>query len=106
MEKKFITIHEYMKRRQGKYTDEEIEEYYKSPEYEEIRAYSISPEYRKIYYEKHKERIAEKSKAYREENKEVLKQKIRCPVCCSEVRKYGLKEHQKTKKCLKIKNNA
>lgn len=139
MEKKFISLEEYIRRRREKYTDEEIDAYFRSPEY------------RKKYYEKNKERIAEKHKEYYEENKEVLKQyqqqyqennkdkiaerkkeyyennkkkilekrkdnkdmikekasqKVTCSVCGKEIRKDGLKRHQESKKCLKIKNNA
>lgn len=31
--------------------------------------------------------------------------KINCPICKCSITKYNLKKHQKTKKCLKVKNS-
>jgi len=78
----------------------------------------------KTYREKNKEKIKKTTKKYREKNNKKLKNmkkeyyeknkeeinnkrkvKINCPICKSLIRKYSLKKHQKTKKCLKAKNN-
>ncbi len=61
-------------------------------------------EYKKEWYAENKEKILEHKKNYYEENKEIIKEKIECPICNSIVRKDNLKRHQKTKKCLSIKN--
>ena len=52
--------------------------------------------WKKEYYENNKEKLKE----YRENNKDRLKEKIECPICNSIVRKYSLKRHQKTMKCM------
>jgi len=44
-------------------------------------------------------------KEWREKNKAMLKQKINCPICNCLIGKNNLKRHQKSKKCLKVKNN-
>jgi len=58
----------------------------------------------KEYYKNWREANKEKSKQYREANKEILnekkKEKAVCDHCGCEIRKYGLKTHQKTKKCI------
>jgi len=62
----------------------------------------------KKYYEDNKEIILEKQKQYKKENYkankdkilEKQKQKVICDYCGCEVRKDGLKKHQKTKKCI------
>jgi len=59
----------------------------------------------KKYYQINKERIEKAKKIRWEKNKEKRKKKINCPICKSLIRKYCLKAHQKTKKCLKIKNS-
>ena len=64
----------------------------------------IIAEKRKIFYNNNKENKLEKAKIYYENNKkkilEELSKKIECEKCGSIVRKDGLKEHQKTKKCI------
>jgi len=57
-------------------------------------------QYNKQYRIDNKEKIAEKDKQRYEANKEKYKQKIICDHCGSEIRKDGLKAHQKTKKCI------
>jgi len=55
----------------------------------------------KEYYEKNKNKIKKINKKYYEDNKEKINMKINCPICNSLIRKYDLKRHQKSKKCLK-----
>jgi len=62
-------------------------------------------EYRKKYRDDNNEKLKQGKKKYREKNKEKLKQKINCPICDCLIRKQHLKRHQKTKKCLKVKNS-
>jgi hypothetical protein len=61
-------------------------------------------EHKKQHYNNNKELILEKNKKYYEDNKEKInekrKEKVICDHCGCEVRKNGLKEHQKTKKCI------
>ena len=70
-------------------------------------------EYKKQYCENNKDKIKEyyennkdKIKQYYENNKERIseqqKQKIICPICGVFTRKYTIKRHQKTKKCLQF----
>jgi hypothetical protein len=49
---------------------------------------------KKIYYENTKEQLLEKRK-----------EKIICEFCKSLIRKYELKRHQQSKKCIECKNN-
>ena len=59
----------------------------------------------KEYNEAHKEEIQQKNKEYRENNKEKIKdyknEKIKCDCGC-EVTKSNLKQHQRTKKHIKL----
>ena len=61
-------------------------------------------EYYKKRYEANKEKLNEYNKKYHEANKEIinerLKKKVICDHCGCEVRKDGLKKHQKSKKCI------
>ena len=59
-------------------------------------------EYQKEFYDNNKEKKKEYSRNYTKINKEKLSQKIECPICNKFIRRYGLKEHQKTKKCLEL----
>ena len=69
--------------------------------------------YSKKYYEENKAKKKEYQKEYNQYNKEKIKEKrkekknikINCPICDCLIRKQHLKRHQKTKKCLKIKNS-
>ncbi len=61
-------------------------------------------EYQKEYRENNKEKIAEKKKEYWEQTKEIRNEKIECPICKTIIMKRGLNRHQKTIKCLSIKN--
>lgn len=58
----------------------------------------------KQYNNVNKEKILDYKKEYREANKEQIlekrKEKVICDHCGCEIRKDGLKEHQKTKKCI------
>lgn len=74
------------------------EEYYqdnktKKQEYNKVK-YEENKEKRKIYYEENKKQILENSKV-----------KVICEFCKSLIRKYDLKRHQRTKKCIEIQNN-
>ena len=77
-----------------------------------IRTKEEIKEYHKEYYQQNKEQIKEKKKQYLkdyyQENKEKLlekrKEKITCDVCGAIVRIDGIREHQRTKKCLEILN--
>jgi len=76
----------------------------------------------KQYYENNKKKLAEKKKEYYESNKQIIlekwkekyennkaiisekkKEKVICDHCGCEVRKDGLKRHQKSKKCIESK---
>jgi hypothetical protein len=59
----------------------------------------------KEHYHANKEKISEKRKEYYEKVKEQRKEKVICDHCGCEIRKTDLKKHQKTKKCLKSKEN-
>ena len=63
-------------------------------------------EYYKKYREVNKELIKEKSKKHYENNKEIINQKVICDHCGSECIKYGLKRHQRTKKCIDFVKKA
>jgi len=62
----------------------------------------------KKYRQDNRDKIAEKMKQYRkdnrdkilEQNKQRYQEKCICDICGTEVSKYGLKRHQKTKKCI------
>ena len=58
----------------------------------------------KKYYQNNSDKVLEKQKKYRQENcdkiAERAKEKVICDHCECEIRKYGLKIHQKTKKCI------
>ena len=62
-------------------------------------------EYKKQHYKNNKTKKIEYQKQYRIDNEnkinEKAKEKVICDHCGCQVRKYGLKEHQHTKKCLK-----
>jgi len=58
-------------------------------------------EYLKEYRESNKDKIKEQKKQYYQANKE----KVNCPICNSIVVKSVLSKHQKSIKCLTIKNN-
>lgn len=81
---------------------EKIKEYDKK-KYENNKETII--EMKKEYYQSNKKTINQKSKKYYEDNKEKLKQKINCPICNSLTTKRNLRRHQKSKKCLKVKNS-
>ena len=70
-------------------------------EYIKQNAEKISEKGKK-YYNKNSEKIKEYGKEYRKENSEIFSEKVICNFCKSEVRKYGLNRHQKTKKCIKF----
>jgi len=72
----------------------------KAKEYRKVNKEKISKQ-KKEWYQVNKKKILEQKKEYREANKE----KVECPICNSIVQKSGLSKHQKTKKCLSIKNN-
>ena len=75
---------------------EKVKEYYQDHKEEKAQ-------YDKQYRNANKEKITEQQKQYRNNNKEIIsekkKQKTVCNNCGCEVRKDGLKEHQKTNKC-------
>lgn len=88
-----------------KYREENKEEISrKKKEYYEQNKAEIS-KYKLEYREKNKAHIAEQKKKYREENRDKIaekkKEKIKCTVCECEIRKDGIKEHERTKKHLK-----
>jgi len=64
-------------------------------------------EYNKGYYENNREKYLEQKKEYREKNREKInkkqREKINCPICNSLIRRNCMREHQRTKKCLKSK---
>lgn len=64
-------------------------------------------EYIKKYREHNKAKIRENLKQYRETHKAEIsakgKEKVTCDICGSLVRKYGIVEHHKSKKCLSAK---
>jgi hypothetical protein len=64
-------------------------------------------EYLKQYDKTHKEQRKKYGKQYHETHKEEISakkaEKVTCDVCGSVVRKSGIAEHQKTKKCLAAK---
>jgi len=66
-------------------------------------------EKRKEYYQANKKKELEQQKEYYELNKDKIKakvkEKVNCPICNTFIRKDGLSRHQKTIKCLTIKNN-
>ena len=61
----------------------------------------------KQYRLEHKEQIQEYKKQYREKNRdkikeqrqEFFKERIKCPICGSEVLKYQIARHRRSKKC-------
>jgi len=89
---------------------EKNKEYYKkySKKYREKNKEKIK-EIHKKHYQTNKEKLKQKAKLYYEENKKTinqkLKQKINCPICKCSITKCNLKRHQKSKKCLKVKNS-
>lgn len=66
-------------------------------------------ERKKERYENNKDKILKQQKGYQQANKEKisekLKEKVNCPICNTFIRKDGLSRHQKSIKCLTIKNN-
>jgi len=58
----------------------------------------------KKYYQNNSDKVLEKQKKYRQENcdkiAERAKEKVICDHCGCEIRKYGLKRHQQSKKCI------
>ena len=57
----------------------------------------------KKYYDKHKEKILEKNRAYRENTPEYYekkKEKIKCENCGMLIVKNDIAKHKKTKKCI------
>lgn len=93
-------LKESRKRYREKYKEQLAE---KAKEYYETHKEEIAQK-KKEYTEKNKEVIAPKQKKYYENNKEKIeekrKEKIQCKLCNSFIRKYGLKEHQQSKKCI------
>tara|TARA_R100000951_G_C2640034_1_gene180617 strand:- start:1318 stop:1911 length:594 start_codon:yes stop_codon:yes gene_type:complete len=96
----------------GRGKKEYLREYYgknkeimnaKQREYYEKNKETISTKQRE-YHEENKEIINAKHREYYEKNKEVISEirneKIVCEFCGCEVRKYNLKRHQRSKKCL------
>ncbi len=63
---------------------------------------------RKIYYNNNKGEIKKKNREYHHTNKEKLNEdrkiKINCEICYALIRKDGIKEHQRSKKCINYKN--
>jgi len=96
---------EFYQKYSKKYRDDNREKLKeKAKEYYEANKQTLL-EYKKKYDNNNKKKIAEREKKYREANKAIIsereKEKAICDRCGCKVRKYGLKEHQKTKKCLK-----
>ena len=92
------------------YNKDKAKEYYednraKLTEYKK-QYYENNKDKVKQYYKNNKDKISENRKQYYENNKERIseqqKQKIICPICGVFTRKYTIKSHQKTKKCLKF----
>ena len=67
-----------------------------------INAFTNNKKYLKEYRKKNKTRKKETNKIFW--NNYYKKDKIKCHICNSVIRKYYLKRHQKTKKCKKIAN--
>ena len=94
---------------QKKYHEANKEELLKKhKQYRKVNKEKIS-EKRKEYCKINKEKIAEQRKEYREANKiklsEKAKEKVECIICNSIVSRTHLSRHQKSIKCLTIKNN-
>jgi len=87
--KKYVKKHYQENKEDFKKYREENKEYYK--------------EYNKKYYEDNNEYYKEYYKKYYEDTKQKFKIKINCPKCNSLITKHNLKQHQKSKKCLKYK---
>jgi hypothetical protein len=83
---------------------------YVDPKEKSKKIRKIVAEKKREYYHKNKEKILEKKKEWRENNKDKLleraREKVECDICKSFVRRDGLKEHQRTKKCMNIKSNT
>ena len=64
---------------------------------------------KKAYYEDNKEIINQKNNEWKKTNKEKIsekaKEKVICDHCGCEYRKYDLKRHQKTTKCINFKKD-
>jgi len=62
----------------------------------------------KKYYQDNREKMLEQKKEYYQNNKDLInekaKEKITCNICGCDVRKYGLKLHQQTKKCKSVQS--
>lgn len=59
----------------------------------------------KEYYENNKDLMKEKHKQYREKNKDIIKEKRKEKIICecgSEILKYGIAEHKRTKKHIRL----
>jgi len=65
-----------------------------------INAFTNNKKYVHEWYEKNKTRKKKKDNNFW--NNYYKKDKIKCSICNSVIRKYYLKRHQKTKKCKKI----
>jgi len=69
----------------------------------------ILAEKKKKRYENNKEIINQKNKEYKKANKEQLKEKgkekVICDHCGGEYRKYDLKRHQRSNKCINFKKD-
>ena len=67
-------------------------------------------EQKKNYANDNRDKILEKDRKYYQNNRDKILQKqkenIICNVCGCEVRKHGLKEHQRTKKCSSYKTST
>lgn len=87
-----------MAKRAYKETHKEQEKQYRRQNKDRIA------EYQKQYREENKERLNEQSRQYHENNKERIaeqqKQRVLCPYCNCEVRKNGIREHERSKKHL------
>jgi hypothetical protein len=68
-------------------------------EYYENNSEKIA-EQKKEYYENNSEKIAEQKKEYYQNNREKILEKVICDHCGCEISKKGLKQHQKSKKCM------
>jgi len=90
------TDKEYREENKDKITERKKEYYFDNKE--------IVKERYKEYYKKNKNELLEKSKNYYENNKNKVKErhskKIQCLICNSIINRRGLKEHQKTMKCI------
>jgi len=79
---------------------DEILEYHK-------KYYQDNREKIKEYYQNNSEKISEYHKQYYQDNRDEIldkqNQKITCDICGSIVRKDGLSEHKRTKKCINYK---